>query len=259
MRPRGVDACWISMRRPSNTPQRLSSSSGVRPAHAHSVAEEIRSAGAEGRRQTRGRRARTGATIFIYCAGLLDYLPDRTCAQLMNVFHDWVAPGGLLAATSVEDCKPFRHMLEFVLDWHLIYRSPEERRTSAEASAAEAPRILRDSDGSQCVHRGEKTGPCLTTLPTARRSGRPCRVRPPGDDQQLQGRLRAGHAAHAGGLCAGQLLLSRHQATSFPRCGSRVRLLIALFLAFCSLRWAASTTGFRGSRCSCCRPRLLPG
>ena len=31
-------------------------------------------------------------------------------------------PGGLLAATNVEDCKPFRHMLEFVLDWHLIYR-----------------------------------------------------------------------------------------------------------------------------------------
>jgi extracellular factor (EF) 3-hydroxypalmitic acid methyl ester biosynthesis protein len=59
---------------------------------------------------------------FIYCAGLFDYLPDRTCRHLTSVIYDWLAPGGLLAFTNVVDCKPFRHMLEFVLDWHLIYR-----------------------------------------------------------------------------------------------------------------------------------------
>lgn len=60
---------------------------------------------------------------LIYCAGLFDYLPNRTCKQLMNIFYGWLAPGGLVAATNVDDCKPFRHMLEFVLDWHLIYRN----------------------------------------------------------------------------------------------------------------------------------------
>jgi extracellular factor (EF) 3-hydroxypalmitic acid methyl ester biosynthesis protein len=60
---------------------------------------------------------------FVYCAGLFDYLTDRTCRQLMNIFHSWLAPGGLLLATNVNDTKPFRHMLEFVLDWHLIYRN----------------------------------------------------------------------------------------------------------------------------------------
>jgi len=60
---------------------------------------------------------------FVYCAGLFDYLTDRTCRQLMNIFYSWLAPGGLLLATNVNDTKPFRHMLEFVLDWHLIYRS----------------------------------------------------------------------------------------------------------------------------------------
>ena len=60
---------------------------------------------------------------FVYCAGLFDYLSDRTCRQLMNIFHSWLAPGGLLLATNVNDTKPFRHMLEFILDWHLIYRS----------------------------------------------------------------------------------------------------------------------------------------
>lgn len=63
---------------------------------------------------------------LIYCAGLFDYLPDRTCRQLMNIFYDWLAPGGLIAATNVVNCKPFRHMLEFVLDWNLIYRSQKQ-------------------------------------------------------------------------------------------------------------------------------------
>lgn len=69
--------------------------------------------------------AREDATRYdyIYCAGLLDYLSDRTCKQLMNILYDWLSPGGLLVATTVDDCKPFRHMLEFVLDWHLIYRN----------------------------------------------------------------------------------------------------------------------------------------
>jgi extracellular factor (EF) 3-hydroxypalmitic acid methyl ester biosynthesis protein len=63
---------------------------------------------------------------FIYCAGLFDYLSDRTCRQLMNIFYDWLAPGGLLLATNVNDTmnarRPFRYSMEYLLDWHLIYR-----------------------------------------------------------------------------------------------------------------------------------------
>ena len=44
----------------------------------------------------------------------------------MQIFYNWLAPGGLILATNVDDTKPFRHMLEFVLDWHLIYR--DEKR-----------------------------------------------------------------------------------------------------------------------------------
>jgi extracellular factor (EF) 3-hydroxypalmitic acid methyl ester biosynthesis protein len=86
-----------------------------------------------------------GRYDLIYCAGLFDYLPDRTCLQLMNVFYDWLAPGGLLAATNVEDCKPFRHMLEFVLDWHLIYRGMKKSAALLPQRAeAENARILKD-------------------------------------------------------------------------------------------------------------------
>ncbi len=82
---------------------------------------------------------------LIYCAGLFDYLPDRTCMHLMNVFYGWLAPGGLLVATNVDDCKPFRHMLEFVLDWHLIYRGVKKSAALLpERAAAESARILKD-------------------------------------------------------------------------------------------------------------------
>lgn len=63
---------------------------------------------------------------IVYCAGLFDYLPDNTCARMLEIFYDWLAPGGLLAVSNVVDDKPFRHMLEFVLDWHLIYRDVQD-------------------------------------------------------------------------------------------------------------------------------------
>jgi extracellular factor (EF) 3-hydroxypalmitic acid methyl ester biosynthesis protein len=66
---------------------------------------------------------------MVYCAGLFDYLPDYVCKQLMEIFYSWLTPGGLLVATNVDDCKPFRHMLEFVLDWHLIYRGQKHGAT----------------------------------------------------------------------------------------------------------------------------------
>jgi extracellular factor (EF) 3-hydroxypalmitic acid methyl ester biosynthesis protein len=59
---------------------------------------------------------------FVYCAGLFDYLPDRVCKDLMNIFYGMLAPGGLLLVTNVDKSNPIRHMLDFVLEWHLIYR-----------------------------------------------------------------------------------------------------------------------------------------
>jgi extracellular factor (EF) 3-hydroxypalmitic acid methyl ester biosynthesis protein len=63
---------------------------------------------------------------FIYCSGLFDYLADNTCKQLMNIFHGMLAPGGLLLATNVNDVlnisRPFHYSMEYILDWHLIYR-----------------------------------------------------------------------------------------------------------------------------------------
>jgi extracellular factor (EF) 3-hydroxypalmitic acid methyl ester biosynthesis protein len=63
---------------------------------------------------------------FIYCAGLFDYLSDQLCKRLMDIFYNLLAPGGLLVATNVSDAmnasRPFRYSMEYILDWHLIYR-----------------------------------------------------------------------------------------------------------------------------------------
>jgi extracellular factor (EF) 3-hydroxypalmitic acid methyl ester biosynthesis protein len=63
---------------------------------------------------------------LIYCAGLFDYLSDRVCKRLMNIFYEVLAPGGLLVATNVDASNPIRHLMEYVLEWHLVYRDSEQ-------------------------------------------------------------------------------------------------------------------------------------
>jgi len=60
---------------------------------------------------------------FIYCAGLFDYLTDSACKQIVQIFYEWLAPGGLLVVTNVTPLAPNRGSLELILDWHLIYRN----------------------------------------------------------------------------------------------------------------------------------------
>ena len=63
---------------------------------------------------------------LIYCAGLFDYLAPDTCRALMELWHDSLSPGGLMLIANMNDTKPFRHFIEFILDWQLIYRNSAE-------------------------------------------------------------------------------------------------------------------------------------
>ena len=72
---------------------------------------------------------------IVYCAGLFDYLSDPVCKKLLNLFYDLLAPGGLLVATNVEDSNPSKNWMEYVLDWHLVYRNSEQFRLLAPDSA----------------------------------------------------------------------------------------------------------------------------
>jgi extracellular factor (EF) 3-hydroxypalmitic acid methyl ester biosynthesis protein len=60
---------------------------------------------------------------LVYCAGLLDYLADPVSKRLLSILYEYVAPGGLLITTNVDNSNPRRLTMEYVMDWNLIYRS----------------------------------------------------------------------------------------------------------------------------------------
>jgi extracellular factor (EF) 3-hydroxypalmitic acid methyl ester biosynthesis protein len=63
---------------------------------------------------------------LIYCAGLFDYLAPDTGRALMELWFDSLSPSGLLLIANMDDSKPFRNFIEFILDWQLIYRDSRE-------------------------------------------------------------------------------------------------------------------------------------
>lgn len=72
---------------------------------------------------------------LIYCAGLFDYLNDRACKGLLSYFYDLLAPGALLLATNVESLNPIRNIMEYIFEWHLIYRSGRDFSSIAPVQA----------------------------------------------------------------------------------------------------------------------------
>lgn len=85
---------------------------------------------------------------LVYCAGLFDYLPDRVCAQLMNMFYNMLAPGGLLIATNVDPFNPIRNTMDYVFEWRLIERNGEKMRAILPVgAAADDCRITSDLSG----------------------------------------------------------------------------------------------------------------
>ena len=68
---------------------------------------------------------------FIYCVGLFHYLDKRRAQNLLATLYDRLAPGGLVAVGNA--CWPNDHfwLADFVLDWHMFYRTPDELRDLA--------------------------------------------------------------------------------------------------------------------------------
>lgn len=83
----------------------------------------------------------------VVCAGLFDYLSDKVCRKLVQIFHDMLGPGGLLITTNV-DVHPARNEMEYFLEWHLIHRNSRQMRDLAPTRAAKDDVLIsRDSSG----------------------------------------------------------------------------------------------------------------
>lgn len=85
---------------------------------------------------------------LIYCAGVFDYLSDRICKRLMNIFYSMLEPGGLLVATNVDASNPSRNGMEYLLEWHLNYRNVKQLKALVpDQSPAGSAHIRSDETG----------------------------------------------------------------------------------------------------------------
>ena len=82
----------------------------------------------------------------VYCAGLFDYLSDKVCRKLMEIFYEQLAPGGLLIATNVAD-NPARYEMECFLEWHVIHRTAQQLR-SVTPGRADPENVTLKHDGT---------------------------------------------------------------------------------------------------------------
>jgi extracellular factor (EF) 3-hydroxypalmitic acid methyl ester biosynthesis protein len=63
---------------------------------------------------------------FVYCAGLFDYLSQRVCKRMVELFCTMVKPGGVVIVTNVATRNPRKAWMEYVMEWNLIYRDEKE-------------------------------------------------------------------------------------------------------------------------------------
>ncbi|MEE9352392.1 MAG: class I SAM-dependent methyltransferase, partial [Thiotrichaceae bacterium] len=59
---------------------------------------------------------------MVYCAGLFDYISDKVCNRLLRLFYQQTKVGGLTLVTNVHSENPALYQMEYLMEWHLIYR-----------------------------------------------------------------------------------------------------------------------------------------
>ena len=94
---------------------------------------------------------------LVYCAGLFDYLSQRVCRRLTDVFFKLVRPGGKVVVTNVSSTNPSIGWMEYLLEWNLVYRNDEEMRDLVPKTVRpEAASVLADKTGVNLFLEVEK-------------------------------------------------------------------------------------------------------
>lgn len=82
------------------------------------------------RQQKKSKKVKSSYDL-VYCAGLFDYLSDRVCKKLVELFYQWNRPDGLVVCTNVHPNNPDRHSMEHLLEWNLKYRDEGDMKELA--------------------------------------------------------------------------------------------------------------------------------
>ncbi|MFT7622403.1 MAG: extracellular factor (EF) 3-hydroxypalmitic acid methyl ester biosynthesis protein [Myxococcota bacterium] len=79
---------------------------------------------------------------LIYSAGLFDYLPEKVAGYLLSRLWTMVRPGGRLLIGNLERVPQTAWMMEYVLGWNLLYRTPNDMMRLGSLLARPAPKDL---------------------------------------------------------------------------------------------------------------------
>jgi extracellular factor (EF) 3-hydroxypalmitic acid methyl ester biosynthesis protein len=63
---------------------------------------------------------------FLFCTGLFDYLADDAAVRLLKFLYDKLTPGGRLTVGNFALHNPSRSYMEWIGNWYLIYRDPDD-------------------------------------------------------------------------------------------------------------------------------------
>ena len=65
---------------------------------------------------------------LIYSAGLFDYFNDKSATAFAKSLYEYLAPNGRLVIGNFKSVEENQALMELVLDWYLIYRSPDDMK-----------------------------------------------------------------------------------------------------------------------------------
>ncbi len=63
---------------------------------------------------------------IVYCAGLFDYLSQKVCKRIVELFTKLLRPHGIVITTNVASTNPRIGWMEYVVEWNLVYRNDWE-------------------------------------------------------------------------------------------------------------------------------------
>lgn len=116
-----------------------------------------------------------GRYDVIYCAGLFDYLSDRICKRLLEIFWVLGAPGAVIVTSNFAPANPIRAFMDYVLDWRLIYRDePAVRSLAVDDSLGAEATTLPSAGGVELFLQTKKPAHAAQNQGNSRDPGPEC-------------------------------------------------------------------------------------
>jgi SAM-dependent methyltransferase len=102
-----------------------------------------------------------GNPDFLVCSGLFDYLDAGPAEAMLGLFWRRLAPGGQLVVGNFAPHNPTRAYMEWIGNWYLLYRTPDQVRQLALAAGIPEDRmtITAERTGVDLLLVAEKEEP----------------------------------------------------------------------------------------------------